>query len=85
MPGTHTDTWLAGLTWVLTLLSLVGLLAVGARLVARRLLVASHGAPQRVQRSERAYPTVPASEQTGENLRPGETAAQRSGRLRESV
>lgn len=82
MTGTHPDTWLVGLTWVLTLLSLVGLLAVAGRLVARRLLVASHGS---TQHAARAYPTVRASEQTGENLRPSSVATQRSGSVRESV
>lgn len=76
MTGTHIDTWVAGLTWVLTLLSLVGLLAVGGRLVARRLLLAHQDTTG--PRGDRAYRTVPASEQTGENLRPVGLATQRS-------
>jgi hypothetical protein len=69
MTGTEIDTWLSGLTWALTLLSLLGLVSVGARLLLRRLSTAGHAAPRKRQRT-RSYPTVPASEQTGENLRP---------------
>ncbi|MBK6577249.1 MAG: hypothetical protein IPG17_13805 [Sandaracinaceae bacterium] len=70
MTGTEIDTWLSGLTWALTLLSLLGLVSVGARLLLRRLFTAGHAAPHRKRQRARSYSTVPASEQTGENLRP---------------
>mgnify|MGYP006992419844 CR=1 FL=1 len=84
MPGTHTDTWLEGLVWLLTALSLVGLLSFAARLVARRLLLANRET-RSPQRRDRTYATVRASEHTGENLRPLGVAAQRSGSVRETV
>lgn len=83
MPGTHTDTWLQGLVWVLTLLSLVGLLGVASRVVTRRLLLGPRVTTPR--RGDRAYRTVRASEQTGENLRPLVVGAQRSGSGRETI
>ena len=69
MPGTHTDTWLLGLTWVVTLLSLVGLLSVAARLVAWRLLVPGPAPLLPLARRGRPYPTVVVKEQLGENQR----------------
>lgn len=75
MTGTEIDTWLSGLAWTLTLLSLLGLASVGARLLLRRLGGRSHTAPRRTRQRTRSYPTVPASEQTGENLRPARVRA----------